>query len=145
MDWWHSGSPSPAPKNSECKSRWKSSRLDFLGSRRHPSHLLYSKGPNYQRGVLLISAGVIEGLLKEKRGKFTFLYNNAPAHPALAAKKKLAYLGFQYLDHPPYFPDLTPSDYHLFLGLKKTIAGSPLFVRCGDHCYHGDLVGRTKF
>ena len=35
---------------------------------------LSSKGPNYQREVLLISAGAIEGLLKEKRqrrGKVT--------------------------------------------------------------------------
>ena len=34
-------------------------------------------------------------------------------------QKKLAYLGFQFLDHPPYSPDLAPSDYHLFPGLKK--------------------------
>ena len=33
------------------------------------------------------------------------------------AKKKLAYLGFQCLDHPPYSPYLAPSDYLLFLGL----------------------------
>jgi hypothetical protein len=33
----------------------------------------------------------------------------------------MAYLGFQWLDHPPYSPDLAPSDYHLFPGLKKTI------------------------
>jgi hypothetical protein len=41
------------------------------------------------------------------------------AHRALATQKKLAYLGFQFLDHPPYSPDLAPSDYHLFPGLKK--------------------------
>jgi len=29
----------------------------------------------------------------------------------------------------PYSPDLAPSDYHLFPGLKKTIEGSPVFVR----------------
>jgi histone-lysine N-methyltransferase SETMAR len=40
---------------------------------------------------------------------------------ALATQKKLAYLGFHCLDHPPYSPDLAPSDYHLFSGLKKTI------------------------
>jgi hypothetical protein len=34
-------------------------------------------------------------------------------------KKKLAYLGFQCLYHPPYSPDLAPSDDHLFPGLKK--------------------------
>jgi histone-lysine N-methyltransferase SETMAR len=43
------------------------------------------------------------------------------AHWALATQKKLAYLGFQCLDHPPYSLDLAPSDYHLFHGLKKTI------------------------
>jgi histone-lysine N-methyltransferase SETMAR len=48
-----------------------------------------------------------------------FLRDNAPAHRALATQKKLAYLGFQCLDHPPYSPDLVPSDYHLFPGLKK--------------------------
>jgi histone-lysine N-methyltransferase SETMAR len=47
------------------------------------------------------------------------LYDNAPAHRALATQRKLAYRGFQYLDHPSYSPDLVPSDYHLFPGLKK--------------------------
>ena len=27
-----------SPKNSQCKIHWKSSRLDFLGSRRHPPY-----------------------------------------------------------------------------------------------------------
>jgi hypothetical protein len=31
----------------------------------------------------------------------------------------MAYLGFQCLDHPTYYPDLAPSENHLFLGLKK--------------------------
>jgi hypothetical protein len=34
---------------------------------------------------------------------------------------KLAYLGVQYLDHPPYSPDLAPADYHLFPGLKEQL------------------------
>ena len=48
-----------------------------------------------------------------------FFHDNAPAHRALATQKKLPYLGFQCLDHPPYSSDLAPSDYHLFPGLKK--------------------------
>jgi hypothetical protein len=47
------------------------------------------------------------------------LHDNTPVHRALATQKKLAYLGFQCIDHPSYFPDLTPSDYRLFPGLKK--------------------------
>jgi len=66
-------------------------------------------------------------LKEERRGKFTkgvlFLHDNAPAHRELATQKKLAYLGFQCLDHPPYSPDLAPSDYHLFPGLKKLLKG----------------------
>jgi histone-lysine N-methyltransferase SETMAR len=60
---------------------------------------------------------------EKRRGKVTkgvlFLHDNAPAHQALAAQKKLAYLGFQCLDYPHYSPDLAPSDYHLFPVLKK--------------------------
>ena len=51
------------------------------------------------------------------------LHDNAPVHRALAAQKKLAYLGFHCLDHPPYSPDLAPSVYHLFPGLKKQLKG----------------------
>jgi len=92
----------------------------------------------------------LKGVLKEKRrGKFTkedlFLHDNATAHRALATQKKLAYLGFQCLDRLPYSPDLAPSDYHLFSGLKKTIESSPFFFRRGGHCCRGELVGRTTF
>jgi histone-lysine N-methyltransferase SETMAR len=48
-----------------------------------------------------------------------FLQYNVPAHQALATTKKLTDLSFQCLDHPPYSPDLAPSDYHPFPGLKK--------------------------
>jgi len=48
------------------KIRWKRSRLEFLGSIRHPPHWLSSKGPNYQRGVVLISAGANEGYFEGK-------------------------------------------------------------------------------
>ena len=51
------------------------------------------------------------------------MHDNAPAYQALATQKKLAYLGFQCLDHPPYSPDLTPSDYHLFRRLLKQLKG----------------------
>jgi len=68
------------------------------------------------------------GILKEKRrGKVTkgvlFLHDKVGSHRPLTTQKKLAYLGFQYLDHPPYSPDLDPSDYHLFPGLKKQLKG----------------------
>jgi len=70
----------------------------------------------------------LKEILKETHcRKFTkgvlFLHDDALAHLALASQKKLAYLGFQCLDHPPYSPDLAPSDYHLFPRLKKQLKG----------------------
>jgi len=59
MEWRHSGSPRPQ-KKSECKNPLEKFSPRFLGSRRHPPHRLASKGPNYQRGVLVISASAIE-------------------------------------------------------------------------------------
>jgi len=55
----------------------------------------------------------LKDFLKEKcRGNVTkgvlFLHDNAPAHRPLATQKKMAYLGFQCLDHPPYSPDMAP-------------------------------------
>jgi histone-lysine N-methyltransferase SETMAR len=66
----------------------------------------------------------LKDILKEKRrGRFTkcvlFLHNNVPVHRAFTTQKKMVYLGFHCLDHPPYSPDLAPSDYHLFPGLKN--------------------------
>ena len=75
-----------------------------------------------------MSAGAIEGhfegkMPREDRKGVLFLRDNALAHWALATQKKLAYLGFQCLDHPPYSLDLALSDYHLFPGLKKQLKG----------------------
>jgi histone-lysine N-methyltransferase SETMAR len=62
----------------------------------------------------------LKDILKEKgSGKVTkvvfFLHENVQA---LARQKKQSCLAFERLDHPPYSPDVAPSDCHLFSGLK---------------------------
>jgi histone-lysine N-methyltransferase SETMAR len=88
-------------------------------------------------------------LKKKRREKFTkevlLLHDNAPAHRAHATQKQMAYLGFHFLDHPPYSPNLSPSDYQLFSGLKKRIENSLFFVQHGGNYCRGDLVGQTIF
>jgi len=56
----------PAPKNSECKNPLENFLPRFSGIKTASAHWLSSKGPNYQRGVLLISAGAIEGHFEGK-------------------------------------------------------------------------------
>ena len=36
---------------------------------------------------------------------------------------KLSELGYELLPHPPYSPDIAPSDYWLFADLKKMLQG----------------------
>jgi len=66
------------------------------------------------------------------------------AHRALANQKKLAYLGFQCLDHPPYSPDLAVGP-PLVPWTEKTIERSPFFIQRRGHCCRGDPVGWTTF
>jgi histone-lysine N-methyltransferase SETMAR len=134
----------PAPKNSEKNNTLEKFSPRFFWDQ--DGILLIDYRPKDQTinaeyyTSLLVK---LKDILKEKRrGKITkvvlFLHDNGPSHRALATQKKLAYLDFQYLDHPPYSPDLAPSDYHLFSGLKKQLQRE-------GYCFRGDVVGRTTF
>jgi len=115
-----------SPQNiPSAKIRWKISGLDFFWDQDGILLIEYlPKGQTINAEYYPSLLVQLKDILKEKRrGKVTkrvlFLHDNAPAHRALATQKKLAYLGFQCLDNPPYSPDLAPSDYHLFPGLKS--------------------------
>jgi hypothetical protein len=67
----------------------------------------------------------LKNILMEKCcRKFTkgvlFLHNNVLAYWALATQK-LAYMGFQCLDHLPYYLDRATLYYQLFPALKKQL------------------------
>lgn len=51
------------------------------------------------------------------------LHDNARPHVAHVVSDQIASWGWQVLKHPPYSPDLAPSDYHLFGPLKRGLAG----------------------
>jgi len=55
--------------------------------------------------------------------KILFHHDNAPAHSSGVVAAKLMELGFQLVPHPPFSPDLAPSDYYLFPNMKKWLAG----------------------
>jgi len=127
MKWWHSDSPRPKIFRVH-KSAGKVLASIFWDQDGIPFIDYVPKGQTINAEYYSSLLVQLKDILKEKRrDKVTkwvlFLHDNAPAHLALATQKKLACLGFQCLDHPPYSPDLVPSYYHLFPRPKKQLKG----------------------
>lgn len=64
---------------------------------------------------------------QKRRGMLTrgvlILHDNAPVHKSRVAQAAIRDCGFEQLNHPPYSPDLAPSDYFLFRNLKSALRG----------------------
>jgi histone-lysine N-methyltransferase SETMAR len=50
-------------------------------------------------------------------------YENAHPHTAASTQDHIAKFGCEQFDHPPYNPDLAPSDFHVFMHLKTFLCG----------------------
>ncbi|GFV05067.1 histone-lysine N-methyltransferase SETMAR [Trichonephila clavipes] len=63
----------------------------------------------------------------KRRGMLTngvrLLHDNARLHTALVTKALLKEFKWEVLGHPPYSPDLAPSDFHLFRNIKSHLGG----------------------
>jgi len=70
-----------------------------------------------------------EALKSKRRGKLRrgvlLLHDNAPARTSAVATA--AECGYELLPHPPYSPDLAPSDFCLFALLIKDFSGTHFF------------------
>ena len=64
---------------------------------------------NKRRGIL--TSGIV------------LIHDNACPHSAAATQQILKQFKWDVFDHPPYSPDLAPSDFHLFPELKKWLGG----------------------
>ena len=126
VEWQHSSSPSPKKFRVQ-KSAGIVLALIFGIKRAPTSLIIFQRATLSTRSITHLCWCIWRTFLRKNadRGKVIkgvlFLHDNAPSHQALATHKKLAYLGFQCLDHPPYSTDLALLDYHLFPGLKKQL------------------------
>ena len=71
-----------------------------------------------------------QALRHRRRGKLTcgilFHHDNAPAHRSRECVSALSQHGFKILHRPPYSPDLSPFDFHLFPQIKRQLKGRQL-------------------
>ena len=65
---------------------------------------------------------------RKRRGKLThdvlLLQDNAPAHRSQIAMTAATECELEILPHPPYSPDMAPSDLYLFPKLKSNLCGT---------------------
>lgn len=71
----------------------------------------------------------LDEAIKEKRPELAnrkgivFHHDNARPHTSLVTRGKLLELNWEVMSHPPYSPDLAPSDYYLFRSLQNFLNG----------------------
>ena len=105
----------------------------------HDHHLLgywwSDSGDVMARGETIKSGAYIKTLQKLKQryqwvrpnrnpGDMLIQHNNARPHTSLWTQEAITKSGWTVLPHPPYTPDLAPSDFHLFGPLKDALHGT---------------------
>jgi len=142
MEWRLSSSP--CPKNSKCKNPLEKFSPWFFGIKTGSSSL------NYQRGVLLISAGAIEGYFEGKtrwedhQGGLVLAWQ-CPGSPGPCNPEETGLPGLPVPWSPTLFSRSGPIRLPPVPWTEKAIERSLFFVRHGVHCCRGDLVGWTTF
>ncbi|GFU82615.1 histone-lysine N-methyltransferase SETMAR [Trichonephila clavipes] len=101
----------------------------------------------------------LNNAVEEKRPELTnrkgivFHHDNAHhPHTSLVTRQKLLELGWDVLQHPPYSPDLAPSDYFLFRSLQNSLNDGDRFNSCqviyshfGLAIHQNDHQARRRF
>lgn len=69
----------------------------------------------------------VKAAIEEKRPRLNnevlLQHDNARPHVAKMTKSVIEELGWEILPHPPYSPDLAPTDFHLFRSLSNHLSG----------------------
>ena len=55
--------------------------------------------------------------------KVLLQHDNTRPHTSLKTHEAISSFGWTTISHPPYLPDLAPSDFHLFIPLKESWKG----------------------
>ncbi len=78
---------------------------------------LLPTGSNITANLYCQQLDRVAAKLQGKQDKLYSLQDNARSHIAKSTREKLLELGCTVVPHPPYSPELAPTDYHLFCSL----------------------------
>ena len=101
--------------------------LCILGCPRYFVHYLEKRRTINNKYYIALLVCLKEEINKKRpqMKKYVLFYqDNAPCHKLIAMMSKLHDLHFELLLHPPYSPDLAPSNYWLFADLKRMLQGN---------------------
>ena len=81
-------------------------------------------GARYRTQLMRLSRALQEKRpqYEQRHEKVMLLHDNARPHVAQVVKTYLETLKWDVLPHPPYSPDIAPSDYHLFRSMAHGLA-----------------------
>ena len=128
MQWKHPGSPPPKkfrtqPSASKVMATvfWDSKGIILIDYKPAGTSIT---GEFYANNIKQLRVAIKE----KRRGKLAagvlLLHDNAPVHKSRVAQAAIRECKFEQLNHPPYSPDLAPSDYYLFRNLKSHLRGT---------------------
>lgn len=86
------------------------------------------RGQTISADVYCAQIATVDQKLQETRASLVnrkgilLLHDNARPHVAIKTRDKLKEVGWEILPHPPYSPDISPTDYHLFRSLSNFLA-----------------------
>ncbi|XP_048243687.1 histone-lysine N-methyltransferase SETMAR-like [Haliotis rufescens] len=127
MKWKHATSPK-TKKFKATRSTKKVMMTIFWDSKGviHIDYLPHGTTMNGEYNAKLLKQ-VRQSIKVKRRGKIRrgilLHQDNAPVHRSRVAMTAVQECGYELLPHPPYSPDLAPSDFHLFPRLKKHLRG----------------------
>ena len=127
MEWKHAGSP--RTKKFKVSRTTKKVMATVFWDTDGVIHIDYlprgttMNGQYYADLLVRLRESIKEKRRSKIRRGVLLQQDNAPVHSSKVAMQSVRDCGFELLPHPPYSPDLAPSDFFLFSKLKKELRG----------------------
>lgn len=125
MQWGHTRSPNAGPRKFICKPSSKKLMATVFWDRKGVLLVDFMvQGTTITSEVYRETLKKLRRAIQNKRrgllsSGVVLLHDNARPHTAARTQDLLNHFNWEVFNHPPYSPDLAPSDYHLFSHMKN--------------------------